>query len=142
MDYNNYIIRKLNENDYLQYKNLINKFRDTIFDEIQFKEILKKMINYSDIWIIELNNEIISSATILYEYKFIHNISKIAHIEDVCTLKKYRGHGFGKILIKHIINESKNNNCYKITLYCKDELENFYNVNNFEKKGIQMAIYF
>jgi GNAT superfamily N-acetyltransferase len=139
----NYIIRKLNHNDYIKYKNLINDFRETEFSLEQFIHILSLLNqnNLSDIWIMELNNEIICSATIIYEYKFIHNISMLAHIEDVCTLKKYRGKGYGKIIIDHLIEESRKNNCYKITLYCNKELEKFYNKSNFENKGIQMAIY-
>ncbi len=141
-EFQKYNIRKLNENDYIQYKKLINEFRETEFNEEQFKETLNKINNYSDIWIIEIDDEIITTITIIYEYKFIHNISKIAHIEDVCTLIKYRGKGYGKILLDYIINEVKKNNCYKITLYCKEELENFYCKTKFVKNGIQMAIYF
>ena len=136
------IIRKLNENDYIQYKNIINDFRESIFTKNDFVNILTLINKSSDIWILEINNEIASSATILYEHKFIHNISKIGHIEDVCTLKKYRNLGYSTILINHIIKEAKKEGCYKITLYCNEELEKFYKKNNFEKKGIQMAIYY
>lgn len=139
---NEYNIRKLNENDYISYKNIINEFRETEFNEEEFKKTLNKINNNSEIWIIEINDEIITSTTIIYEYKFIHNISKIAHIEDVCTLKKYRGLGYGKILIDYVIEEAKKNDCYKITLYCQEELEKFYNKSGFMKNGIQMAIYF
>jgi len=138
-----YVIRKLNENDYNNYYRLINEFRETYFDEIEFKKILNGMdMNNVTVWIIEKENKIISTVTILYENKFIHNISKIAHIEDVCTLKEFRGKGYGKILLDYVINEVQKEKCYKITLYCKDELEEFYKKTGFEKKGIQMAIYF
>jgi glucosamine-phosphate N-acetyltransferase len=135
-------IRKLNENDYDQYKIIINEFRETEFTKEDFIYILNNIKIYSDIWLLEINNEIASIVTILYEYKFIHNICKLAHIEDVCTLKKYRGNGYSKLLLNYIINEAKNNGCYKITLYCNEDLEDFYKKNNFEKKGIQMAIYY
>lgn len=137
----NYIIRKLNKNDYQQYKIIINEFRNTEFDENKYKEMYDIINRNSDIWVIEKNGEIISTGTILYEYKYIRNICKLAHIEDICVLEKYRKNGYGKILINHLINECKNENCYKITLYCEDKLENFYEKCGFEKKGIQMAIY-
>lgn len=136
-----YIIRKLNNSDYEQYKILINEFRETEFDENIFKEIYGLINRNSDIWIIEKNNEIIGTGTILYEYKYIRNICKLAHIEDICILKKYRNNGFGTILIDYLIKEANNENCYKITLYCEDKLENFYMKSGLEKKGIQMAIY-
>jgi predicted GNAT family N-acyltransferase len=135
-------IRKLNKDDYEQYTIILNDFRETVFTREDFINTLDKINKCSDIWILEINNEIVSIATILYEYKFIHNISKLGHIEDVCTLKKYRGFGYSTILINYIINEAKKEECYKITLYCNENLEKFYNKNNFEKKGIQMAIYY
>ena len=135
-------IRKLNKDDYNQYKNIINDFRETIFTKEDFINTLDKINKNSDIWVLQINNEIVSIATILYEYKFIHNISKLGHIEDICTLKKYRGFGYSTILINHIINEAKKENCYKIILYCNEELEKFYEKNKFKKIGIQMAIYY
>lgn len=136
-----YIIRKLNNSDYEQYKILINEFRETEFDENIFKEIYSLINKNSDIWVIEKNNEIIGTGTILYEYKYIRNICKLAHIEDICILQKYRNNGYGKILIDYLMNEAKKENCYKITLYCEDKLEKFYIKSGLEKKGIQMAIY-
>lgn len=135
-------IRKLTENDYNNYLVLINEFRSTNFNENKFKQILNINKNNSDIWVIEKDDELIATGTIIYEHKFIRNICKLAHIEDICVLNKFRGKGYGKILIDYLIEESKKNNCYKITLYCEEEIENFYNKSNFKKKGIQMAIYF
>jgi citrate lyase synthetase len=44
--------------------------------------------------------------------------------------------------MNHLIDEAKKKNCYKVTLYCKEDLENFYKSCNMEKNGVQMAIYF
>jgi hypothetical protein len=76
-------IRILNKDDYSQYLNLINIFRETSFTKEDFITNLLKINNNSNIWVIELNNKLIATGTLLYEYKFIHNISKIAHIEDI-----------------------------------------------------------
>jgi glucosamine-phosphate N-acetyltransferase len=138
----NYKIRKLNINDYNKYLILINEFRTTQFSKSEFIDMLNNIILYSNIWVIEINNELIGTGTILYEKKFIHNISKVAHIEDICISNKYRSKGYGKILIEYLIKEAEHNNCYKITLYCKDELEKFYNSVGFNKNGSQMNIYF
>ena len=74
MDYN---IRKLNENDYEKYLKLINNLRPTQFSKENFLNTLQKININSSIWVMELNNELISTGTILYEHKFIHNISYI-----------------------------------------------------------------
>ena len=136
----NYKIRKLDENDYDNYLILINMFRQSYFTKDQFRNVLKNL-NNNDIWIIEMDNKIIATGTILYETKFIHNICKLAHLEDICIHEEYRSKKFGIILMKHLINESKKNNCYKISLYCKEDLENFYKKVGFQKNNIEMNLY-
>jgi len=135
-------IRKLNENDYEKYLKLINNLRPTQFSKKDFLNILEKINNNSSIWVMELDNELISTGTILYEHKFIHNISKLAHIEDICVDEKYRGMKYGEKLINYLVEEAKKNDCYKVNLYCDEKLEKFYEKSSFQKKGIQMAVYF
>ena len=139
---NSCIIRKLNDSDYNKYLNLINQFRSTIFTLEEYKNTLSKINNNSTIWVVDYNNELIGTATILYEYKFIRNIVKLAHIEDVCIDEKQRNKGIGKLLINYLVNEANKENCYKIILDCDENLENFYKKSGLEKKGIQMAKYF
>ena len=136
------MIRKLTESDYNEYLFLIRQFRPTTFTLEEFKNLLSIMNHNSTIWIVEHNNEIIGTATILYEYKFIHNIGKSAHIEDVCIDERYRNKGIGNFLINFVVDEAEKKNCYKIILDCNEKLENFYNKSGFEKKGIQMAKYY
>lgn len=136
-------IRKLNVNDYDKYLNLIAQFRNTHFSKTSFEIMLNNMTNL-DIWVIEDDeyNKLIATGSILYEYKFIHNISKVGHIEDICVDKHCRNNGYGKILMNHLINETKRNGCYKVTLDCVNELENFYKSCGLEKHGIQMSLKF
>jgi glucosamine-phosphate N-acetyltransferase len=136
------IIRKLNLDDYHQYFKLINDFRETNFSKDQFVMIMDKISDYTAMWVIELDGNLIACATILYEYKFIHDIGKVGHVEDVCVGKEFRGKGYGKILIDHLVNEAKLNDCYKIILDCKEDLNDFYGKSGFEKNGIQMSIYY
>ena len=139
---NSYIIRKLNVSDYEKYLNLINQFRSTIFTLEEYKETLSKIEKNSTIWVIDDNNELIGTTTIIYEYKFIRNIVKLAHIEDVCIDKNHLNKGIGNLLINFVVNEANKENCYKIILDCDENLENFYKKSGLEKKGIQMAKYF
>lgn len=138
----NYQFRKLNEDDYEKYLKLINDFRETNFTKEAFVSVLDKINNNnSSIWVIVIDEDIIATGTIIYEYKLIHNISILAHIEDICVSKHFRGNSYGQILVKFLINEAKKKDCYKVTLYCDDNLEKFYGINGLCKKGIQMAIY-
>lgn len=133
------IIRKLSELDYNNYLELIRDFRDTFFTEDDFKNVLEKIKVNSDIWVIEIDKKLICTATIIYETKFIFNICKSAHIEDVCTKKEYRGMKYGKKMIEHLISEAKKNDCYKINLVCNKDTTNFYKSCGLEERGVQMS---
>jgi glucosamine-phosphate N-acetyltransferase len=134
-----FCIRLLTKNDYQKYLPLINEFRKTDFTENQFIETLDVINKSSEIWIIEKDNELIATGTIIYESKFIFNISKVAHIEDICVQSKYRGQGFGKLMVKHLVELSKINKCYKVVLECSEENSHFYEKCGFEKRGLQMS---
>jgi len=139
---NNYVIRELTNNDYDEFIKLINEFKKTTFDKLVFNTILNLINKTSTIWIIELNNKLIATATIIYEYKFIHNISICAHVEDVCVSKNFRGNNYGKILVNHMINEAIMKGCYKVILDCDDNNSEFYRKCGLEKKGLYMVKYF
>ena len=76
---NSYIIRKLNVSDYEKYLNLINQFRSTIFTLEEYKETLSKIEKNSTIWVIDDNNELIGTTTIIYEY--LENFYKKSGLE-------------------------------------------------------------
>lgn len=133
------IIRKLNENDYENYIKIINEFRETFFTKKQFEETIEYMVPYSQIWVVEYDDDIIATGTIIYEKKFIHNNSSLGHIEDICVKKEYRKFGIGKLIVLHLMNESKINGCYKVTLDCSEENSYFYEKCGLEKRGFQMC---
>lgn len=88
------------------------------------------------------NINIIGSGTVIYEPKIIHECKNVAHIEDIVVHGNYRSHGIAKNILNRLIHCAKQNNCYKVILDCKKELEGLYEKNGFECKGTQMAIYF
>lgn len=138
-----FIIRKIQESDY--YKNYLNLISQLTNEEIkctylQFKNHLNDM--KSNIYVIEYEGIIIASITLLFENKFIHNLSKVCHIEDVIVDKNYHKKGIGSKLINFSINKAKNEKCYKIILNCKDKLINFYNKFGFNNKNLEMSLYF
>jgi glucosamine-phosphate N-acetyltransferase len=134
-------IRQLNEEDYEEYHQLINEFRPTNFTQYEFTTTLYEIKPNTEIWIIEKENNIIATGTMLYERKFIHNIGVIGHIEDVCVSKSQRNSGLGKKMIDHLLQQGIQKGCYKIILDCSEENQPFYAKCGLEKKGIQMAYY-
>lgn len=141
--------RHLELDDY--HKNYLDLFK-AFTDDINYNESLffEYYSNYllSDkiIYIIELNNIILGSITILLDQKPFHNFQYIVHIEDLVVNEKIRNNGLGSILlnkIKHIIEDVNSIDIliYKIILNCDIKLENFYTKNGFIKKGNYMAYY-
>ncbi len=133
------IIRTLDINDYKKYFNLINDFRETNFSEEDFKNVITNKCTNMFIYVIEENNELIATGTLIIEQKFIFNCAKLAHIEDICVKKEFRRKGYGKIIVNKLIEEAKKLNCYKITLTCSEYNSDFYKVSGFEVRGVQMS---
>ena len=134
------ICRLLNKDDYDQFINLINDFRVTNFTLHDFEKLLVSQ-KQVEIYVLDNDNKLIGAGTLLYEKKFIHNISLYAHIEDIIIKNEYQGKGYGKILITNLINICKVKECFKILLDCQTNLIPFYEKCGFIDKGHQMVIY-
>tara|TARA_B100001063_G_C16736162_1_gene542133 strand:+ start:1078 stop:1491 length:414 start_codon:yes stop_codon:yes gene_type:complete len=136
------MIRLLTKNDYSDYLNLISELKPTFFTLEQFEHTLSKLKNNIEIWVLEENGILISSGTIIFEDKFIHNISVCGHIEDIIVKKEWRQKGYSKILINHLVKQCEEKGCYKIILDCVNELNEYYSKFGFENKNIQMSKYY
>jgi dTDP-4-amino-4,6-dideoxygalactose transaminase len=127
-------ITTLSINDIEEYSRLLIQLNN-------FYSINKNLSDNSlkSIYVIKLNDVIICSAKLVIEEKLYE---PIGHIEDVVTDIMYRGCGYGKHLIKHLIDISFNNFCcYKIVLNCKDDLNDFYSSCGLTKTGLSFSKY-
>lgn len=86
--------------------------------------------------------KIVASGTLLIQQKIIHNMGKVAHIEDVVVDSNLRGKELGKELIRHLQDIAIGQSVYKTTLYCFEKNAEFYEKCGFEKKGPYMAVYY
>ena len=86
--------------------------------------------------------QIIASATLLIEQKFIRGCGSVGHIEDVVVSAARRGQKLGHQLVKHLAEVSRKQGCYKVILDCSPDKQGFYESCNFQNKGVQMAMYF
>jgi glucosamine-phosphate N-acetyltransferase len=86
------------------------------------------------------NRQVIGTATLLIEQKFIHNGGKAGHIEDVATRKGYEGKGIGKKVIEELIKIATENGCYKVILDCNEKVIEFYEKTGFRKNAIMMRL--
>ena len=86
------------------------------------------------------SSEIIGTATLLIEQKFIHNGGKVGHIEDVVTRKGFEGRGVGREIVNKLIEIANEYGCYKIILDCDVTVVKFYEKMGFVKKAITMRL--
>lgn len=91
---------------------------------------MKQCLNTYYILVIEdlnRNKQVIGTATLVCEKKFIRQLATRGRIEDVVVDNRYRGQQLGKLLIELLTKLARDKcDCYKISLECKDELVKFY----------------
>lgn len=85
---------------------------------------------------------LVAAATLLVEYKFIHEAGKCGHIEDVVVDSAARGLGLGKIIIRRLVELAYEAGCYKVILDCSEKNVPFYNRCGFKQTEVCMAHYF
>lgn len=142
-----FIIRELKEEDlsngFIETLSNLSEVGNLANDTIRKREILSKIKDKNYRIVIaedNQNHQIIGSATLLIEQKFIHNGGKAGHIEDVVTRKGYEGKGIGREILKELIKIAKDNECYKIILDCDEKLVKFYEKLGFKKHSIMMRL--
>ena len=79
---------------------------------------------------------IVGTAAVLIEYKIRGNVC--AHIEDVVVDKHLRGSGVGIKLIEELLYIAEMEDCFRVSLFCKPELEPFYEKTGFKVNNIVM----
>ena len=84
---------------------------------------------------------IVCNGTLVIERKFIRNCAACGHIEDIDVHPDYRKQGMGGVLMNILAEIGKVNNCYKLILDCKEELQKFYGPLGYEYKGVQLGKY-
>jgi glucosamine-phosphate N-acetyltransferase len=125
------------------YLNLLNQLSNTtVYDEKKFFNFVDNLPKNIKIYLLYDEDKIVGSGTLLIENKIIHNFKNVGHIEDIVVDKNTRGKGYGRIIINHLIDESKNLDCYKIILNCCNNCISFYEKFGFQNKNNEMSIYF
>lgn len=131
-------IRPITRADYVSYMALINTFRKSTISRDKFEEIIVKIKEYGDIWVLTHDNKMVACSTIFFEHKIIHDGSLVAHIEDVVVDASCRGMGYGKLLLNHLKEISSNCGAYKVVLNCTENTQKFYEKSGFLQKNLQM----
>ncbi|CAH2329014.1 glucosamine 6-phosphate N-acetyltransferase [Pelobates cultripes] len=90
-------------------------------------EHMKQSGDYYAVVVEDLNlGQIVATATLIMEHKFIHGCAKRGRIEEVVVSDECRGKQLGKLLLSVLTLLSKKLGCYKVTLECKPKNVAFY----------------
>ena len=81
---------------------------------------------------------IIGAGSVLIEMKFIRQLGKVAHIEDIVVDKAVQGKNLGRRIIELLKQIAQVNQCYKVILDCSADNVAFYKKCSFYEKGAQM----
>ena len=143
-----YVVRELEVSDYEKgYLDLLKYLTDvgTISEEyfrIQFEYLKNRQTSFVRVIEDTSANKIVATGTVYIEYKFIHQVGKVGHIEDLVVHSDYRGKGLGSKIIENLKLLANANGCYKITLSSPVESEEFFTKRGFKVKEKQMALYY
>jgi glucosamine-phosphate N-acetyltransferase len=77
-------------------------------------------------WVMSDEDQVIGTASLLVERKFIRRGGWVGHVEDVAVRSENAGQGIGSALVEHITAEACRLGCYKVILNCLDHLIPFY----------------
>ena len=122
----------MNQLSNVEKNNISKESFDNFVDNLN-KDHQIKVIRY------KYTNQIVGSITIFKENKIIHNMGKVAHIEDLVVDEAVRNCGLGKKLLDIAKKESED--CYKIILDCNNENIGFYEKCGFQLKDNHMVLY-
>ena len=134
------------------FRNIERKDLDQVFLLLnQLKNMDTSTVDKDKAWSDFINNTSSNSVVGLYNDKIVAYGSVVVenkvrgevagHIEDIVVDSEVRGKMIGVSLIKELIKVAKNKDCYRITLFCKETLVNFYARNGFEINNVVMKKY-
>ena len=133
--------RSIRESDLNQVYLLLNQLKELDQNSIDKEKAWNNFLNNTSANSIVgiLDNKIIAYGSVVIENKIRGDIA--GHIEDIVVDRNIRKRMVGIYLIQELIKICKKKKCYRITLFCKEELINFYSRNGFEVNNIMMKKY-
>ena len=133
--------RKIKKSDLNYVFVLLNQIKKIDISHLNLDHSWDKFIqnNSSNSIVGIIDNKIIAYGSIIIENKIRGEVA--GHIEDIVVDTEVRGKMIGVKLINELIEIGKKNNCYRITLFCKENLINFYSRSGFKVNSVSMKRY-
>jgi len=133
----NFIIRKISLLDYNNYKQHIN----SDISKEYFEHFINNILNENHhILVIDYENKIIGSGTLLIEEKMTYGGCKMGHVENILIDENMRKKNLGTLLMNELIKIANQQKCYRVDLVCENSLINFYSNVGFYNKLTCMTL--
>ena len=143
-------IKKLNPNDTVDFKNLIEIFKEVFENstETPSNQYLSKLLSNPDfiVFVVKIDNKVVGGLTIYILHRY-YSEQPLAYIYDVGIVPNFQGKGLGKALMSEVCNFCKINGfdeAYVEAEYDDIDAVNFYRKTNFsdEMKAIHFTYSF
>ncbi|RDW72613.1 glucosamine 6-phosphate N-acetyltransferase [Aspergillus mulundensis] len=92
--------------------------------------------------IVDEQEKIVATGSLIVERKFIHSLGMVGHIEDIAVEKGQQGKKLGLRVIQALDFVAEKVGCYKTILDCSEANEGFYLKCGFKRAGLEMAHYY
>lgn len=136
-------IRRLKKRDFQRgfFESLANLYPANLTPE-EAEKIYRQVCSNPvyHFFVAESEGEIVGTATLLIEQKFLLRGSKFGHIEDVATRKEFEKRGVGRLLIAAAVTKAKQEGCLQVRLNCHKNNVPFYEKCGFQKKQLMMQL--
>jgi glucosamine-phosphate N-acetyltransferase len=100
----------------------------------------RRLRNKVHTYVALLGDEVIGTASLLIEPKFLHGGSAVGHIEDVAVRQAEQHHGIGLALMKHLFEVCREAGCYKVILDCAPDVAPFYEKLGFHQWALSYRV--
>ncbi|OJJ55980.1 hypothetical protein ASPSYDRAFT_33990 [Aspergillus sydowii CBS 593.65] len=108
----------------------------------RFDWISSRNDEYYLLVIVDEEDQIVATGSLIVERKFIHSLGMVGHIEDIAVEKGQQGKKLGLRVIQALDFVAEKVGCYKTILDCSEANEGFYIKCGFKRAGLEMAHYY
>jgi glucosamine-phosphate N-acetyltransferase len=124
--------------DYQKVIDMLQSISDFIPRDEDINDVWEAFISQDNLngFSFFLDNELVGYGSVFYEIKI--RGGKACHIEDIVVNENARGNKIGQFIIDYLVKEALKNNCYKVSLSCKENNIGFYEKCGFVQDGITM----
>ena len=124
--------------DYQKIIDMLQSISDFIPRDEDINDVWEAFISQDNLngFSFFLDNELVGYGSVFYEIKI--RGGKACHIEDIVVNENARGNKIGQFIIDYLVKEALKNNCYKVSLSCKENNIGFYEKCGFVQDGITM----